>query len=535
MAEFVQVPPQSTGKKVAVVTRVELPFDNQVDTINVGDVVVGAVSGASGTVTAIVTEGYPANAGLLYLKDVSTISFQNNESIQVSAVTKATSNISNDHDRADYQKMIVTDPENPNFMQKVDRFGATINTFTDGSPVFGAFGTMTVGEPQTIKEYKFPYDTANTQFYDQMSGGGSLSYEANASVVLLGCGTSSGDLIRRTSNFYHPYSPGIGQRIEMTVRIGDTGKAGVRRRWGYFDDNDGVFWELANTSLSVVMRSSVTGSVVDTKIAQADFSEDPLDGSDSIGLNLDVSKPNIYWIDLQWLGSGRVRFGVVEPTGARITAHILENSNISNVFPYMRSGSLPLRIEQENTAASGSNSEMRFACAGVFHSSRVIVTGGRNSIDSGLKSIDTTDNEIPILALRPKKLFKGKTNRALAKLTAITISNVSDFNQMLQIRLYNLASNSALTGDSFTEVSSNSPVEYDVSATAFTPGQQITTFTLTQNQSLFAQNPDPRELHALELFLNGDGNTQPIVLATAQTFIANTNTIIGINFEEIVT
>jgi len=67
---FVQVPPQSTGKKVATEARYELYFSNQVKDFLVGSTVVGAVSGSTGKITGIITEGFGPASGELYLKDV---------------------------------------------------------------------------------------------------------------------------------------------------------------------------------------------------------------------------------------------------------------------------------------------------------------------------------------------------------------------------------------------------------------------------------------------------------------------------------
>ena len=249
-SSFVRVPPQSTGKRIATGERTQLTYDNQVGNFGLGRIVTGQTSGATGVITSIVTDGFVANEGQLWLKDMSG-TFQNNENLQINAVTIATSNTTIvPANTFDYQHNIIVDPENPNYQQRIDRFGATVNTFTDGSPVFGAFGTLTVGEPQVIKDYRFAYSSNNNDFWDNTSGSGSVSYESTSSTVLLTNTTLSGDLSQRTSNFYHPYSPGVGQALEMSARIGDGGKANVRRRWGYFDDDNGVFFELNGTEIA---------------------------------------------------------------------------------------------------------------------------------------------------------------------------------------------------------------------------------------------------------------------------------------------
>ena len=69
-------------------------------------------------------------------------------------------------------------------------------------------------------------------------------------------------------------------------------------------------------------------------------------------------------MDIQWLGGGRIRFGVYEQ-GIRRTVHEYYHANI---FPFanMQRGSLPVTVKQENTGAAGSTSELKFWCCGVI-------------------------------------------------------------------------------------------------------------------------------------------------------------------------
>jgi hypothetical protein len=535
-ASFIRVPPQSTGKRVATEARTQVVFDNLTGDFNVGDLVTGSLSGATGVITAIAVEDYGPTEGLLWLRDVDG-TFQNNENLQVSAVTQAATNFDVEPlEEYDYQAVIITDPDNPNNQQRIDRFGATVNTFNDGSPVFGSFGTLTVGEPQVIGEHRFAYDGHDDHFWDQEVGGGTITYVPAAGVMLFSTGTASGDFASRTCNFYHPYSPGVGHLVEMTLRVGDTGKANVRRRWGYFDDDNGVFFELDGTDLYVVVRSNVSGSVVDTRIARDDWTRDRLDGSGNIGFNLDVSNANIYWIDLQWLGAGRVRFGVVEPQGSRVVAHVVEHANNNVPYPYMRTATLPIRVEQENTAAAASTSELRFACAAVKHSSKVEITGTKFAEDSGLQTITTLAGEVPLMSIRPKTTYNSITNRALLKAISsnfVNVANTGDGPIIFRVRFGTVA---ALTGASFDSYAANSTAEIDVTATAVNPAltQNIASFIVGPNDSLHIMNTDSRTVHSLELFLNADGVTQPVMIVTAECLSGtNAGAMVAVNWEEI--
>lgn len=532
---YVRVPPQSTGSRVSTTQRYLLKYDTLTSPFAPGEIITGAVSGATGTIADVDTEGFGATEGILWLHRV-TGTFVNNEQLQVQSVTFALADITSTYpfESYDIQNTIITDPDNPSHKQKIDRFGATLNTFSDGSPSFGAFGTLTVGEPQAIRDYRFAYNGLDSLFSDTTVGAGSISWLSQSGVMLLSTSDANGDSAQRTSNMYHPYQPGVGHSIEMTVRCGDPGKANNVRRWGYFDDNNGVFWELDGTDFYIVLRSNVSGSVVEERIARSSWSKDPLDGSDSIGFDLDVTNPNIYFIDLQWLGAGRVRFGVVEPDGSRLVAHIIENANQLGDFPYMRTASLPVRIENVNTGATSGSSELRMACASIKHASKSLIAGERTNYSSGLKTITAAGGEVPIAALRPKVTFNSLENRGIIKMLAINAANlVKNGGGPVVFRYYQAQDASALTGHAFASANSFSIAELDTSSTALGAAQIMGDYIVGGGETRHIQTFDARELHTLELFLRAD-NTQPVFVVTAELLSGtDADVYFSVNAEEI--
>jgi len=535
---FVQVPPQSTGKRIATELRAEIFFDNLTGEFNVGDTVVGASSGAFGVVTGIRTEGYVAGSGELYLRNVSG-TFTNNEALEVNNIQQASVDFGGGKSQIEYdlQKVIITDPNNIDHNQKIDRFGATINTFTDGSPVFGPFGTLTTGEPMVIKTYQFGYSDMSEDFYDQTIGTSSVTRNPGRGVINLSTGTSNGDFVSRTSHFYHPYIPGIGNQLVMTIQTGDAGKTGVTRRWGAFDDNNGVFFQLEGTTLSVVLRSKSGdgNTVIDNVVTQENFNVDQLDGSDSIGFNLDTTKGNIYWIDYQWLGAGRIRFGVFEPSGAKLVAHVIENANIEEILPYSQSGSLPLKLEQFNTADVVSTSELTMACAVFQHTSKVSLKGDRHSSSSGLVSLATSDGEVPIYSIRPKTTFGGRPNHGTIKGISVDFANHADDGNGAIVYRVRSCTNGALTGESYVEHKPSSIAEEDFSATAIDTAQThlVLTKTIMSNQSELLTDSTVDNPHDFEIFLYADEVTQPCFVVTAEVVTGNTAFAqVNFNWEE---
>jgi hypothetical protein len=138
--------------------------------------------------------------------------------------------------------------------------------------------------------------------------------------------TTSGSKVYRETLRVFPYQPGKSLLILSTFVFNEA-KTNLRQRAGYFDNNNGFFLELSGTTLSFVRRSYVSGTLVETKIPQSDWNTDKLDGTGLSGITLDMTKAQILWSDMEWLGVGSVRMGFVID-GVLITCHTFNHANI---------------------------------------------------------------------------------------------------------------------------------------------------------------------------------------------------------------
>lgn len=263
------------------------------------------------------------------------------------------------------QVVHIADPEHSSHIQHIDPRGASMVTFSEGQPILGGFGGLKTTEQRKIGVYEHTLNHYNSLFFiDTANGGESILDHAASSVILRTSGDADSRVVR-TTNRYHYYVPGSANVLTVTTACGDSGKAGNIRRWGLYDDRNGLFFELNGTQLNVVIRSSTTGSITEVRIPQSEWNCDRADGTSISEVNLDITKVQVWWIDYQWLGGGRVRFGIFEPNGARLVLHEQHHAN-SIVVPYMGTGTLPFRTENFNTTATGSVSELREICAAVY-------------------------------------------------------------------------------------------------------------------------------------------------------------------------
>jgi hypothetical protein len=226
-----------------------------------------------------------------------------------------------------------------------------------------AFGKLRVTEPLTLLDLKFPSidisGNPNTNFLSntlQVCSDLSGNYSAsNNGGCLTISGTGHGHYISQSRKFC-VYQSGKSLLIKMSgiikpTDIGITGISGYIGRIGFYSNNpnysavntdpyNGLFYECdSNGNISINLSNQ--GSI--TKIVQSSWNIDPLDGSGSSGINLDFSKAQLFVIDLEWLGVGRIRFGFYI-YGKIVYCHEITNIN-QLIGPYMPSINQPVRYE----------------------------------------------------------------------------------------------------------------------------------------------------------------------------------------------
>jgi hypothetical protein len=306
----------------------------------------------------------------------------------------------------------LADVDYPTRIQHVDAQGQASVRFAEGSPSMAAFGDLRVSTGKIIGVYDFTTDSADDLFSDILTNGATLTYLSDASSISLAVTSAVGSTGSRTSDKYHFYWPGNGNLTLMTIALSDSGHIGCNRRWGMFDESDGVYFDLAaDGSLNVTMCTSVSGTIVKTRIPRANWNGDKVDGTGLSGMTLDLTKLNIYWTDLQWLGAGRVRMGVIDPYGNRVLCHTWVNAN-SNLYPYIKHGTLPIRIDIDNTALTGGAASIRMTCASVKTEGEINYTYWRCSYQFPTKTVSA--NNIPLISVKAKPQWGGKHNLTTA-------------------------------------------------------------------------------------------------------------------------
>ena len=253
---------------------------------------------------------------------------------------------------------------NPQQGQFVDQFGSAYVRTEEGNLGLDAFGKLRTSGATLLGEYVFTESILPNSFSNTLAGDGAVTWDSDRRTAVISVGQDINDQATHTSNTYHHYLPGSSHQFIGTYALGDTGKTGLQRDWGLFDADNGFMFSERNGEFGVVVRSSASGTKVDTFISQSDFNNDTADGTGLSRMNLDRTYDNIYWIDIQWLGGGRARFGTYN-NGERVVLHEYYGGNVS-IYPLSQTASLPVCMSMKNTTGTASTSEMRSWCQAVY-------------------------------------------------------------------------------------------------------------------------------------------------------------------------
>jgi hypothetical protein len=357
------------------------------------------------------------------------------------------------------------------------------NTYTDvitdvygsqqvviGGQAADAFGRLRSANPMSLFDAQFSYTNQPLLFQTSVVGAGTVAKTSGQSSLTLstGSGTSGDGAINQSKQYCH-YEPGKSQQIIMSGVLGAK-KSNVRSRIGYFDANDGVYFEMDGTAgASVNVRSSTSGSPVNTSVTQANWNFDKMDGTGVSGITLDFSKAQVFAMDFQWLGEGRVRFGFFV-NGVLLVCHQIYSANVISV-PYMNTANLPVRAEIFNTGAAGTATTMLQVCMAVISEG-----GAENpqayqfSASNGTTTISGISTRQPLITIRPKVTFNSITDRC-----RINVTDFDVFNNATPGAFYELIYNGTLSGGAgtFTSVDANSVTEFNVDRTGCTGGTVI--------------------------------------------------------------
>lgn len=351
------------------------------------------------------------------------------------------------------------------------------------------FNRLKISQPFTLFDSQHRYQE-NVKWDTFGVTGGTANFSLNESAILMSVGITSGSKVTRESKRVFAYQPGKSLLIINTFAMNQP-KDGLLQRVGYFGisggatfgvPSNGVYLQQDGLTLSICLASQSLNTI--TKVEQSSWNEDKFDGGGVSGRTIDITKGNIFWSDIEWLGVGDVRTGFFVD-GRPVIAHTFHNDNV-NPTTYMTTAVLPCRYELENTTAQASGSTMRQICSTVMSEGGYEGFSRRYNVTkngSNPTTLTTQDVQYPVIALR---LNANRLDSVIIPSNVSVVLEETASNKPATVQ-YRILLNPTLTGNTWS-THFNGNVDYNITATAVTGGTDIIGGYISSSGSLDISN-----------------------------------------------
>lgn len=409
-----------------------------------------------------------------------------------------------------------------NVVDELNRFPVSINP--------DAFGRTRVSNPLTLFDSSHRYRDNNLWTSLIVGAGSTVGFVTTQGLINIGIGTTAGCSVIRETTKTFSYQPGKSLLVLNTF-IMNSSKENLRQRVGYFGADNGIYLEVAgigSTSIGFVERSLSTGT--ETRVPQTEWNIDKLDGTGLSGYTLDISKAQILYMDIEWLGLGTVRVGFVID-GKFVHAHSFHHANLIQ-STYITTASLPLRYEIANTGITTSSSTLKQVCSSVISEGGYELRGLQQAVNTPITApVDLptpAGTYYPVISIR----LKSSPNRldAIVILTALSLMGTGNGPQ------YNWQMRAAATtsGGTWVDAGSDSAVEYKIDGGTVSGGRILASgFFASTNQSGATVDILKEALFKFQLERNGLTGTPYELTLVCASDTAGADVYASLDWEEI--
>jgi hypothetical protein len=212
-----------------------------------------------------------------------------------------------------------------------------------------AFGDMRMADLTPVIQLTFPYNINGDLTTTTTANGGTVTVVDG--MCTLTSGTTTNGAATLASRGILKYRAGLGSLARFTARF-TTGVASTQQIIGLGDTGNGFFVGYNGTAFGVLRRRS--GS--DVWIEQTAWNVDTMDGgngdSNPSGMLLDQTTINVFQIQFQWLGAGRISFFIENQTTGDFTKVHQINYTNQHTLPSTYIADLPVYMYAVNTAST---------------------------------------------------------------------------------------------------------------------------------------------------------------------------------------
>jgi hypothetical protein len=417
-----------------------------------------------------------------------------------------------------------------------DPYGNLVGPANPSGVAVDAFGRARMSLPLTLFDSSHRYRD-NNLWSTSNTAGTTYTHSINEGLINLNLPTTANAEIIRETTKTCSYQPGKSLFILNTF-VAEPPKANLRQRIGYFGAQNGIYFEIDGTTAYFVERSYTTGALVETRVAQTNWNIDNLLGPSAnipgqgIGscpsnITLDLSKAQIFWMDIEWLGLGTVRCGFVI-NGKLIHCHSFHHANLIT-STYITTASLPVRYEIKNTGTTASSSTLKQVCSTVISEGGYELRGLQQAATVPITApvdLPTAGTYYNIISIR----LKASRLDAIVILTALSLLGITNnVHYNWQVR-----ASGTSAGSTWVDAGTDSAVEYKIGGGEYTGGRILASgYTSGSNQGSASIDILKEALFKFQLERNGLTNT-PFELSLVVSASTNAGDIFGsVDWEEI--
>jgi len=396
------------------------------------------------------------------------------------------------------------------------------------TPNIDAFGRLRISEPFTLFDSSHRY-ADNGLWSTATATSGTATFNASQGLVDLAVTSASGSEVIRETTKVFSYQPGKSLLV-LTTFVMSPAKTNLRQRVGYYGVNNGLYVQLNNSTLSFVERSLVTGVVTESVVNQSSWNVDKMDGTGPSGITLDITKAQILFMDIEWLGLGTVRMGFVI-NGNFYVCHKFHHANVI-ASTYITTASLPLRYEITNTGATSGASTLKQICSTVLSEGGYQLNGLQQAIGIPIttpKNLAVAGTFYPIVSLRLKTSPDRLDGIVICTAISVVATSTGVYN-------WQVIASGTTTGGSWVSAGANSAVNYNITGTSFTGGRILASgFFSVSNQGSTQVDILKEALFKTQLERNGLTSTpsELTIVVTSDAGGGGGNVLASMDWEEI--
>ena len=408
------------------------------------------------------------------------------------------------------------------FVTTVNPWGKQVVIIDDDTVQHTSRNRRKVSTNEVLSFNTYQYDKDNEVWDESTSTGGTATYdEYEGGVIIEVTNTLNSEVIRQTKNVVR-YVPGRQNELIFTTRF-NSPTAGILRRVGVYDSNNGCFLEDNGGTYAVCVRRNTAGGVVDNRVTRDNWNYDKLDGTGPSGLILDFTKNQMFTIEYEWFGSGQVEFNVVIDNN-KFPMHRFNTGNRENIV-WSNTPFVPHRVEMKNTTGGTTGTHQMYQGGfAVLTEGTVGPLGRRRNVSYPItgKTLTTANIFYPVLTVRLQT--SGLDGVALPfAFQAATLDNTSIF--------YRIVRDATLTGASYVTLA-DTLIEYDISATATSGGDIIDSgFISADGQGGEQPLGDPSSI--IQIGRNNLGTTSQTLTIQIAAINSNKKGWAGLNWIEV--